>query len=128
MPSHYQPPARMLHALFDGVLWVLVRFLAYASRVGERLEMRSIRNQLHVAKFPVHPGSGRLRFRGVEGGSSPDQAFCGSFLHRFSTQHGADRGRAGKTHLAKVLGVSGINHWGKRVRFFSTVDLVNALD
>jgi hypothetical protein len=24
--------------------------------------------------------------------------------------------------------VSGISHWGKRVRFFSTVDLVNALE
>ena len=34
----------------------------------------------------------------------------------------------GKTHLATALGVSGISHWGKRVRFFSTVDLVNALE
>ena len=34
----------------------------------------------------------------------------------------------GKTHLATALGVSGISHHGKRVRFFSTVDLVNALE
>jgi hypothetical protein len=32
----------------------------------------------------------------------------------------------GKTHLATALGVSGITQHGKRVRFYSTVDLVNA--
>ena len=34
----------------------------------------------------------------------------------------------GKTHLATALGVSGIRHYGKWVRFYSTVDLVNALE
>ncbi len=34
----------------------------------------------------------------------------------------------GKTHLATALGVSGIVRQGKRVRFYSTVDLVNALE
>lgn len=34
----------------------------------------------------------------------------------------------GKTHLATALGVSGIGHHNKRVRFFSTVDLANALE
>jgi DNA replication protein DnaC len=34
----------------------------------------------------------------------------------------------GKTHLATALGVSGHQQHGKRVRFFSTVDLVNALE
>ena len=34
----------------------------------------------------------------------------------------------GKTHLATALGVSGITRHGKRVRFNSTVDLVNLLD
>ena len=34
----------------------------------------------------------------------------------------------GKTHLATVIGVSGITRHGKRVRFYSTVDLVNALE
>lgn len=33
----------------------------------------------------------------------------------------------GKTHLATAIGVSGITRHGKRVRFYSTVDLVNAL-
>ena len=34
----------------------------------------------------------------------------------------------GKTHLATAIGVSGITRHGKRVRFYSTVDLVNALE
>ena len=34
----------------------------------------------------------------------------------------------GKTHLATAIGVSGIVAKGKRVRFYSTVDLVNELE
>ena len=34
----------------------------------------------------------------------------------------------GKNHSATALGASGITRHGKRVRFFSTVDLVNALE
>ena len=33
----------------------------------------------------------------------------------------------GKTHLATALGIAGITRHGKRVRFYSTVDLVNLL-
>ena len=34
----------------------------------------------------------------------------------------------GKTHIATALGVQAIEHGRKKVRFFSTVDLVNALE
>ena len=34
----------------------------------------------------------------------------------------------GKSHLATAIGVAGIVQHGKRVRFYSTVDLVNALE
>ncbi len=34
----------------------------------------------------------------------------------------------GKTHLATAIGVQAIEHHRKRVRFFSTVELVNALE
>lgn len=34
----------------------------------------------------------------------------------------------GKTHLATALGIAGIQYHGKRVRFYSTVDLVNTLE
>jgi hypothetical protein len=35
---------------------------------------------------------------------------------------------AGKTHLATAIGIEAIQRHGKRVRFFSTVELVNALE
>jgi DNA replication protein DnaC len=35
---------------------------------------------------------------------------------------------AGKTHLATALGISGLTHHGKGVRFYSRIDLVNALE
>lgn len=34
----------------------------------------------------------------------------------------------GKTHIATALGVQAVEHHHKRVRFFSTVELVNALE
>jgi DNA replication protein DnaC len=34
----------------------------------------------------------------------------------------------GKTHLATAIGVAGIAAKGKRVRFYSTVDLMNELE
>jgi DNA replication protein DnaC len=34
----------------------------------------------------------------------------------------------GKTHIATAFGIQAIEHHHKRVRFFSTVELVNALD
>jgi DNA replication protein DnaC len=34
----------------------------------------------------------------------------------------------GKSHLGTAIGVAGITQHGKRVRFYSTVDLVNALE
>jgi DNA replication protein DnaC len=37
-------------------------------------------------------------------------------------------GRRGKTHLATALGVAAIQQHGKRVRFYSTVELVNTLE
>ena len=40
----------------------------------------------------------------------------------------ADSQGTGKTHLATALGVEAIGQHGKRVRFFSTVELVNALE
>ncbi len=39
-----------------------------------------------------------------------------------------DRPGTGKSHLATAIGVVGITEHGKRVRFYSTVDLTNALE
>jgi len=34
----------------------------------------------------------------------------------------------GKTHIATALGIQAVEHHRKKVRFFATVDLVNALE
>jgi hypothetical protein len=44
-------------------------------------------------------------------------------------RHSSPRGTGtGKTHVATAIGVQAIEHHHKRVRFFSTVELVNALE
>ena len=45
-----------------------------------------------------------------------------------SPRHVAVSPGTGKTHLATAIGVQAIEHHRKRVRFFSTVELVNALE
>ncbi len=55
-------------------------------------------------------------------------------LHRYDFIEPADNvvlaggPGTGKTHIATALGVQAIEHHKKRVRFFSTVELVNALE
>jgi DNA replication protein DnaC len=91
--------------------------------------MRSIGYQMHVAKFPVHRDLAGFDFDQSKVDRNlitqlADLSFTES-AHNVVLIGGTG---TGKTHLATALGVSGISRWGKRVRFFSTVDLVNALE
>jgi DNA replication protein DnaC len=91
--------------------------------------MRSIGYQMHAAKFPVHRDLAGFDFdQSKVDRNLITQLADLSFTE--SAQNGVLIGGTGtgKTHLATALGVSGISRWGKRVRFFSTVDLVNALE
>ena len=91
--------------------------------------MRSIRYQLHSAKFPVHRDLAGFEFDQ----SKVDRSLI-SELADLSFTEGAHNvvfiggTGTGKTHLATALGVSGITQHSKRVRFYSTVDLVNLLE
>ena len=91
--------------------------------------MRSIRYQLHSAKFPVHRDLAGFEFDQ----SKVDRSLIGE-LADLSFTEGAHNvvfiggTGTGKTHLATALGVSGITQHSKRVRFYSTVDLVNLLE
>ena len=91
--------------------------------------MRSVSHQMHAAKFPVHRDLAGFDFEA----SPVDRklvhtlaatAFAGA-AHNVVLVGGPG---TGKTHLATAIGVSGITHHGRRVRFYSTVDLVNALE
>ena len=91
--------------------------------------MRSVRYQLSSAKFPVHRDLAGFDFAE----SKVDQALISQLADLAFTEAAQNvvfigGTGTGKTHLATALGVSGICHHGKRVRFFSTVDLVNTLE
>ena len=91
--------------------------------------VRSIRYQMNAAKFPVHRDLAGFDFDS----SSVDRALIAQLAgldftdaaHNVVLVGGTG---TGKTHLATALGVAGIGDHGKRVRFYSTVDLVNALE
>jgi DNA replication protein DnaC len=91
--------------------------------------MRSIAHQMKVAKFPIH--------RDLAGFDFAASAVDETLLTKLSTLEFADTAQnvvfiggpgTGKTHLATAIGVAGISLRGLRVRFYSTVDLVNALE
>ena len=91
--------------------------------------MRSIRYQMRTAKFPVHRDLAGFDFEQ----SKVDRGLIKELADLSFTASGHNvvfigGTGTGKTHLATALGVSGITHHSKRVRFYSTVDLVNALE
>lgn len=91
--------------------------------------MRSIRYQLHSAKFPVHRDLAGFDFDH----SKVDQGLIKELATMSFTQEAHNvvfigGTGTGKTHLATALGVAGITQQSKRVRFYSTVDLVNLLE
>jgi len=96
---------------------------------GTDRALRSIRYQMHAARFPVHRDLAGFDYEAcaLERRLIDHLADC-----RFtdSAQNVVLVGGTGtgKTHLATALGVAAITRHGKRARFYSTVDLVNALE
>jgi DNA replication protein DnaC len=91
--------------------------------------MRSVSHQMHVARFPVHRDLAGFDFEV----SPVDRKLVATLATTAFTDdaHNAvfvGGPGTGKTHLATAIGISGITKHGKRVRFYSTVDLVNALE
>ena len=92
-------------------------------------EVRSMAYQMRVARFQSHRDLAGFDFTqaGVDEGLIRD-------LHQMKFLESAHNvvliggPGTGKTHLATSLGVEAIRNHGKRVRFFSTVELVNALE
>ena len=91
--------------------------------------MRSVSHQMSAAKFPVHRDLAGFDFAS----SKVDQ----QLVKQLATLTFTDTAQnavliggpgTGKTHLATAIAVSGIASQGKRVRFYSTVDLVNVLE
>ena len=96
---------------------------------GTDRAMRSVSHQMKAAKFPVHRDLAGFDFDA----SKVDRALIDQLADLSFTEaaHNAvfiGGPGTGKTHLCTALGVAGITRHGKRVRFYSTVDLVNALE
>lgn len=91
--------------------------------------MRSVSHQMNAAKFPVHRD-----LAGFDFDSSKVDQHLVKQLAMLSFTDTAQNAvliggpGTGKTHLATAIAVSGIALQGKRVRFYSTVDLVNVLE
>jgi len=92
-------------------------------------EVRSIAYQIKAARFPAYKDLAGFDFASSE----VNEALLRQ-LHRCEFMDGAHNvvliggPGTGKTHIATALGVQAIEHNRKKVRFFATVDLVNALE
>jgi DNA replication protein DnaC len=84
---------------------------------------------MHAAKFPVHRDLAGFDFEVSPADRKLVNALAGAAFtddaHNVVLVGGPG---TGKSHLATAIGVSAITRHGKRVRFYSTVDLVNALE
>ena len=91
--------------------------------------LRSISYQMTTAKFPAHRDLAGFDFE-----ASPvqrkliEQLATGEFTQAAHNVVLVGGPGTGKTHLATAIGVAGITRHAKRVRFHSTVDLVNLLE
>jgi DNA replication protein DnaC len=105
----------------------LIEHLLQAEEVNRH--MRSIAHQTKAARFPVHRDLAGFNFEA----SQVDRVLVHKLADLSFTQDAQNvvligGPGTGKTHLATALGISALTHHGKKVRFYSTVDLVNALE
>ena len=111
---------------FEASIPILSQLLK--AETAER-EVRSTAYQLKTARFPAYRD-----LNGFDFSSSQVNEALVRQLHRCDFLEQANNivlvggPGTGKTHIATAIGVQAIEHHHKRVRFFSTVELVNALE
>ena len=98
------------------------------AEVAER-DVRSVTYQMRSARFPAYRD-----LAGFDFSQSPvdeplfRQLHAGDFMQTAQNLVFVGGPGTGKTHLATALGVHAIEHLRRRVRFFSTTELVNELE
>jgi DNA replication protein DnaC len=111
---------------FENAVPILAQLLK--AETAER-EVRSIAYQIKAARFPAYKD-----LTGFDFASSEINEALTRQLHRCDFTDNAYNlvliggPGTGKTHVATAIGVQAVEHHRKKVRFFSTVELVNALE
>ena len=111
---------------FEAAMPILSQLLK--AEMTER-EVRSIAYQVKAARFPAYKDLAGFDFAVSE----INEALVRQ-LHRGDLRDSADNvvliggPGTGKSHIATALGVQAVEHHRRKVRFFATVDLVNALE
>jgi DNA replication protein DnaC len=105
----------------------LIRDLLAAEHADR--QVRSITYQMRVARFPAHRDLAGFDF----GQASVDEKLVRS-LHTGEFMDAAQNvvlvggPGTGKTHIATAIGIEAVQRYGRRARFFTTIELVNALE
>jgi DNA replication protein DnaC len=111
---------------FEAAVPILSQLLK--AEVAER-EVHSIAYHLKAARFPAYKDLTGFDFAASEINEAlVRQRHRGEFIegaHNVVLIGGPGTGR---THIATALGVQAVEHHRKRTRFFSTIELVNALE
>ena len=111
---------------FEAAVPVLSQLLK--AQLAER-EVRSIAYQTKTAKFPADNDLAGFDFSAADVNEATiRQLHTGDFVDRAENVVLIGGPGTGKTHVAIAMAVQAIEHHRRKVRFWSTVDLVNALE
>ena len=98
------------------------------AEMAER-EVRSIAYQIKAARFPAYKDLPGFDFAASEvDAAAVRRLHGGEFIDGAHNVVLIGGPGTGKTHIATALGVQAVEHHRKKVRFFATADLVNALE
>jgi len=111
---------------FEAAIPMLSQLLK--AEIAER-EVRSIAYQTKVARFPSYKDLAGFDFLASDiNEATVRQLHRGAFLDNAENVVLIGGPGTGKSHVATAIGVQAIEHHKRKVRFYSTVELVNALE